>query len=67
MRAIGIALILSAPLTMSMPGAVGAAVWGAEYRLDAQASHMDVPYDPEAFVRTRVLALSAYLNRLQAK
>jgi mono/diheme cytochrome c family protein len=42
-------------------------IWGSEYRLKAAESHMDVPYDYEAFVRVRILALIDYINRLQAK
>lgn len=42
-------------------------VWGARYMAEAGGYYMDVPYDPEAFVRTRVLALTEYVNRLQAK
>ena len=30
-------------------------------------SYMDVPYDPEVYVRTRILSLVEYLNRLQLK
>jgi len=28
---------------------------------------MDTPYDPEVYVRTRILALIDYIYRLQAK
>lgn len=42
-------------------------IWGALYSVKAAESHMDVPYDPEAFVRTRILALTEYVSRLQAK
>ena len=42
-------------------------IWGSEYRLKASDSHMDVPYDYEAFVRVRILSLIDYINRLQAK
>ena len=36
-------------------------IWGTDYLMD-----MDVPY-PEAYVRTRILALTEYIYRLQAK
>lgn len=42
-------------------------IWGAEYRLRAAEYYIDVPYDAEAYVRARILALSEYVYRLQAK
>jgi len=42
-------------------------VWGARYLIAATEASFDVPYDPEAYVRTRILALSEYINRLQVK
>ena len=42
-------------------------VWGREYRIKAAEYYIDVPYDPETYVRTHVLALIEYINRLQAK
>lgn len=42
-------------------------IWGQDYRLRAADYYVDVPYDPEVFVRGRILALAEYLNRLQAK
>ena len=42
-------------------------IWGDRYRVAAADYHVDVPYDEEAFVRTRILALSEYINRLQTK
>ncbi len=42
-------------------------VWGQDYRVKAGEYYVDVPYDSEAFVRTRILTLSEYLSRLQAK
>ena len=42
-------------------------IWGQDYRVGAAAYYVDVPYNAEAFVRTRILALVEYLNRLQAK
>ncbi len=41
-------------------------VWGREYRVRAGEHYMDTPYDPEVYVRTRILSLVDYLNRLQA-
>jgi mono/diheme cytochrome c family protein len=41
-------------------------VWGQVYRLRAGEHYMDSYYDPEAYVRVRVLALVEYLSRLQA-
>jgi len=42
-------------------------IWGSAYSLKAAASNMDVPYSPESYVRTRILALTEYISRLQAK
>jgi mono/diheme cytochrome c family protein len=42
-------------------------IWGAQYSVKSAEAHMDVPYTSEAFVRTRVLALTEYISRLQAK
>lgn len=42
-------------------------IWGQDYRVRAAEYYMDVPYDSELFVRTRILALAEYLSRLQAK
>ena len=42
-------------------------IWGRAYRLQAGEYYFDSPYDAEAFVRTRILALVDYINRLQAK
>ena len=42
-------------------------VWGAQYSARAAEYYMDVPYTSEAFVRTRVLALTEYISRLQSK
>jgi mono/diheme cytochrome c family protein len=42
-------------------------IWGQDYRVKGGEYYMDVPYDSEVFVRTRILALIEYLSRLQAK
>ena len=42
-------------------------IWGQDYNVKAAEYYMDVPYNPETYVRTRILALVEYLNRLQAK
>lgn len=42
-------------------------VWGHDYRVAAAEYYQDVPYDPEVYVRTRILSLLEYLNRLQVK
>ena len=44
--------------------------WGSRYsteRTKAAEYYMDVPYDMEMFVRSRILALIDYLNRIQVK
>jgi mono/diheme cytochrome c family protein len=42
-------------------------VWGRDYKIKAGEYYADAPYDPDAFVRARILALVEYINRLQAK
>jgi mono/diheme cytochrome c family protein len=42
-------------------------IWGRAYRLQAGEYYVDTPYDAEAFVRTRILSLVEYINRLQVK
>lgn len=42
-------------------------IWGQEYNVKAAEYYVDVPYNSEAYVRSRILALAEYLNRLQAK
>ncbi len=42
-------------------------VWGLDYRVRAAEHYQDSVYDPEAYVRARILGLVEYLNRLQAK
>ncbi len=41
-------------------------IWGQVY-LAKGGEQWDVPYDPEVFVRSRILALIEYINRLQVK
>jgi mono/diheme cytochrome c family protein len=48
-------------------GARDMPVWGMDYRIQAGEYYADVPYDPEAYVRGRILALIEYINRLQEK
>ncbi|MDO8448346.1 MAG: c-type cytochrome [Rhodoferax sp.] len=42
-------------------------IWGNDYRIQAAEYYFDVPYNPEAYVRSRVLALVEYINRLQVR
>jgi len=47
-------------------------VWGKDYLQQARDAYREGDYgsgryDPELFARTRILALTDYLNRLQAK
>jgi mono/diheme cytochrome c family protein len=42
-------------------------VWGQDYRVQAATYFMELPYDPEVYVRTRILALAEYLSRIQAR
>ena len=42
-------------------------IWGQDYRVKAAEYYIDMPYDSEAYVRVRILALSEYVSRLQSK
>ena len=42
-------------------------IWGRDYRIQGAEYYMDVPYDPEVYVRTRMLWLVEYLSRLQQR
>jgi len=44
-------------------------VWGTQYRVEDAEYHTDsnLPYDPEALVRSRILGLLEYLNRIQVR
>jgi hypothetical protein len=42
-------------------------VWGWQYSVKSVESYMDVPYSSESFVRSRILALTEYISRLQVK
>lgn len=42
-------------------------IWGADYLAKKDEGYFDVPYDPEAYVRARIVALVDYVYRLQVK
>ena len=42
-------------------------IWGNAYRVQAGEYYVDVPYDPAAYVRSRILTLVDYINRLQER
>ncbi len=42
-------------------------IWGARFAVNRAMHFIDMPYDPEAYVRGKILALIDYLNRLQSK
>lgn len=42
-------------------------IWGRDYRLRDAEYFGDTPYDPDAMVRSRILALLEYVNRLQVR
>ena len=48
-------------------GARDMPIWGKDYQIKAGQHFVDTPYDPELYVRSRVLALIDYLNKMQAK
>ena len=41
--------------------------WGFDYRVKAAEYYMDVPYNPEVYVRGKILSLIEYINRIQVK
>lgn len=42
-------------------------IWGRDYRMKDAERYMEAPYDADALVRSRILALLEYINRLQAR
>lgn len=42
-------------------------IWGRDSRIQGAEYYRDVPYDPEIYVRTRLLWLVEYLSRLQQR
>jgi mono/diheme cytochrome c family protein len=42
-------------------------IWGADYKVKGAAYYVDVPFDPEVYVRARILALTEYVYRLQTR
>lgn len=48
-------------------GARDMPVWGRAYRLEDAQYYMDAPYNSDVLVRTRLLALLEYINRLQVR
>ena len=42
-------------------------IWGKAYQIKAGEFYADNYYDPEVFIRGRILALIDYINRMQAK
>lgn len=42
-------------------------IWGRDYRVRDAEYFGDAPYNPDAMVRGRILALLEYLNRMQVK
>ena len=60
-------VLLIFALFFAIAGSAAPDVNEAHYLAKARQSNMDVPYDPEAYVRTRILALTEYVYRLQAK
>jgi hypothetical protein len=40
-------------------------IWGKTYRIESGERLFETYYDPEIYVRTRILALIEYIGRLQ--
>jgi mono/diheme cytochrome c family protein len=59
--------IIDGRLVVAAHGPRDMPIWGARYLAESAGYYMDVPYDPEAFVRTRVAALVDYVYRIQVK
>lgn len=53
--------------TVAAHGSSEMPIWGRDYRIQGAEYYMDVPYDPDAYVRTRLLWLVEYLSRLQTR
>lgn len=48
-------------------GARDMPIWGMDYQIKAAEYYIDVPYDPEPFVRARILMLIEHISRLQER
>lgn len=42
-------------------------IWGSDYRIKAAEYYGETHYDPEAYVRSRILSLIEYLSRIQER
>jgi mono/diheme cytochrome c family protein len=42
-------------------------IWGERFTNQGNSEYFDVPFNPDAYVAARILVLSEYLNRIQAK
>ncbi len=42
-------------------------IWGGRFAVNAAEHFVDVPYDQEAYIRSQILALIDYLDRLQQR
>jgi len=42
-------------------------IWGTDYKIKTAEDDTHFPYNPEVIVRVRILALTEYIYRLQAK
>lgn len=48
-------------------GARDMPIWGMDYRIKAAEYYVDVPYEPEPYVRARILMLIEHISRLQER
>lgn len=53
--------------TVAAHGGRDMPIWGQVYRIEAAEYWGELPYNPDAVVRTRVLSLIDYLYRIQAR
>jgi hypothetical protein len=42
-------------------------IWGRDIKLESWKTEFDLPYDPEVYSRTRILAMVEYIDRLQER
>jgi mono/diheme cytochrome c family protein len=59
--------VIDGRLDIRAHGPADMPIWGTEYSVKAAEAYFDVPYHPETYIRTRMLALTEYIARLQAK
>jgi cytochrome c len=62
-----IAKVIDGRTQIAAHGSRDMPVWGTRFAVNAAEHFVDVPYDQEAYIRSQILALIDYLDRLQQK